>query len=89
MSNISSMMSKFVSSVIPGPPAEQTHAPQYTGKQLFNPYPPDSRYGQGFATASRPRGQYNPGLQRRQGCFHCGSDHFKRECPLLANNPLN
>ena len=93
MSNISSMMSRFVSSVIPGPPAEQAHAPQYTGKQLFNPYPPDSRYGQGFASASRPQGQYNPGQQRRQGgtgCFYCGSsDHFKRECPLLANSPLN
>ena len=32
MSNISSMMSKFVSSVIPGRPAEQAHAPQNTGK---------------------------------------------------------
>ena len=46
MSNISSMMSKFFSSVIPGPPAEQALAPQNTGKQLFNPYSPDSRYGQ-------------------------------------------
>ena len=51
MSNISSMMSKFVSSVIPGPPAEQAHAPQNTGKLLFHPYPPDSRYRQGFASA--------------------------------------
>ena len=93
MSNISSMMSRFVSSVIPGPSAEQAHAPQNTGKQLFNPYPPDSRYGQGFASGSRPQGQYNPGQQRQQGgtgCLHCGSsDHFKRECPLLANSPLN
>ena len=61
MSNISSMMSKFVSSVIPGPRAEHAHAPQNTGKQVFNPYPPDSRYGQGFASASRPQGQNNPG----------------------------
>ena len=93
MSNISSMMSKFVSSVIPGPRAEQAQAPQNTGKQLFNPYLPDSRYGQGFASASRPQGQYNLGQQRRHGgtgCFHCGSsDHFKRECPLLSNSLLN
>ena len=92
MSNISSLMSKFVSSVIPGPPAEQSPAPQNTGKQFFNPYPPDSRYGQGFASTSRPQGQYNPGQQRQggTGCFHCGSsDHFKRGCPLLTNSPLN
>ena len=63
-SNISSTMTKFVSSVIPGLPAEHVPAPQNTGKQLFKPYPPDSRYGQGFASTSRTQGEYSPGQQR-------------------------
>ena len=52
MKNMSNMMSKFVTSVIPKqymvPHSDNKPKQESDEKRLYNPYPPDSRYGQQF-----------------------------------------
>ena len=98
MKNMSNMMSKFVTSVIPkqydvshsdNKPKQETDE-----KRLCNPYPHDSRYSQQFISSKPNNAQYSGGpaqqnsLGRRlavagRQCFQCGYEClFVKGCPL-------
>ena len=97
MKNMSNMMSKFVTSVIPKQydvsKSENKPKQESNEKRLYNPYPTDIRYGQQFISSKPNNAQYSGGpaqqnsLGRRlavagRQCFQCGQEvHFVKDCP--------
>ena len=97
MKNMSNMMSKFVTSVF-SKQHDSSHSDnkpkqESDEKHLYNPYPPDSRYGQQFISSKPHNAQYSGGsaqqnsLGRRlevagRQCFQCGQEgQFVKDCP--------
>ena len=80
MTNLTNMMSKFMSSVLlmPYPQAATTSSQE---KKLFNPNENSSRYGSNFSNSGG--GSNKPQSSRQNlACFECGEEgHFARACP--------
>ena len=97
MKNVSDMMSKFVTSVIPKQydvsHSDNKSKQESDKKRLHNPYPPDSRYGQQFISSKPNNAQYSGGPAQQNSFgrrlafagrqfFRCEQQgHFVKDCP--------
>ena len=84
LKDVQTSLSKMLNSILPKPREEPRQgAPAGPAQQLFNTYPPDSRYGRSFErTNFQNRHRANWSYNRGGDSWHCGQEgHLKTDCP--------
>ena len=91
LKEVQTSMSKMLSSILPKLREEpRSGAAAGAARQLFNPYPPDSRHGKPFERVNNQNRQWASwNKPRGSDCWHCGQEgHVRRNCPQYRA-PLN